>query len=73
MNGWVRRLARRVAATLKEMNDAHRRFIVLRTAQDRYLVNPNQPPDTYAEFLERTSGVLLREPSARHRVGQHPV
>jgi hypothetical protein len=40
---------------------------VLRTAQDRYLLEPDESPDSYAEFLARTSGVLLHEPSARFR------
>jgi len=63
----LRRVARRVAAVVAEMNEAQRRMTVLRTAQDRYLTNSNEPPATYAEFLARTSGVLLHEPSADRR------
>jgi len=63
----LRRAARRVAAVVAEMNEAQRRMTVLRTAQDRYLTNSNEPPATYAEFLARTSGVLLHEPPADRR------
>jgi hypothetical protein len=63
----LRRVARRVAAMVAEMNEAQRRMTVLRAAQDRYLINPDEPPATYAEFLARTSGPLLREPAASHR------
>jgi hypothetical protein len=67
MNGRLRRLASGIAAAVTEMNEAQRRISALRTAPDRYLLNPDEPPETYAEFLARTSGVLLREPSARGR------
>jgi len=63
----LRRAARRVAAVVAEMNEAQQRMIMLRTAQDRYLTNSNEPPATYAEFLARTSGVLLHEPPADRR------
>jgi hypothetical protein len=63
----VRRAARRVAAVVAEMNEAQRRMAVLRTAQDHYLLNPNEPPATYDEFLARTSGNLLHEPPASGR------
>jgi hypothetical protein len=63
----LRRAARRVTAVVAEMNEAQRRLAVLRTAQDRYLFEPNEPPATYAEFLARTSGWLLHEPPADSR------
>jgi hypothetical protein len=63
----VRRIAERVTATVREMNEAQQRMMALRMAADRYLINPDTPPDTYAEFLMRTSGPLLREPSAAKR------
>jgi hypothetical protein len=63
----LRRAARRVAEVVAEMNEAQRRLYLLRTAQDRYLINPDEPPETYAEFLARTSGPLLREPPASRR------
>jgi hypothetical protein len=49
------------------MHEAQRRMFVARTAMDRYMVHPDAAPDTYAEFLARTSGALTREPSARAR------
>jgi hypothetical protein len=63
----VRRALARVTAAFREMNDGQQRVLVLRTATDRYLDDPGKPPETYAEFLLRTSGVLVREPSARAR------
>ncbi|WP_300609958.1 hypothetical protein [Trebonia sp.] len=62
-----RRLAGRIAAVLAEMNEAQRRATVLRVAPDNYLVRPDEPPDSYAEFLARTSGPLLHEPPAEDR------
>lgn len=52
---------------VREMNEAQRLGVVQRTAIDRYIPNPGAAPDTYEEFLVRTSGVLRREPSARQR------
>jgi len=49
------------------MNEAQRLMLALRTATDQYIDNPDAVPDTYAEFLARTSGALLPEPSARKR------
>lgn len=60
----LRRIAGKIASTVAEMNEAQRRMTVLRTAPDRYLLQANDPPDTYAEFLARTSGALLHEPPA---------
>jgi hypothetical protein len=39
----------------------------LRLAPDRYVPDPGQAPDDYAEFLFRTSGPLRHEPTARQR------
>jgi hypothetical protein len=41
------------------------------TATDRFVARSDIAPDTYAEFLFRTSGQLLREPSARSRARGH--
>lgn len=66
---WVRtrRLVRRICAVITECNYAQRRMAELATAPDRYLLNPEAAPETYAEFLYRTSGVLRHEPTARAR------
>jgi hypothetical protein len=63
----VRRVAGKLADTVREMHDAQHLMLVLRTATDRYVDNPGAAPDTYQEFLARTSGVLLHEPPARKR------
>jgi len=63
----VRQVAGKVADAVREMNEAQRLMLVLRTATDRYVQNPGAAPDTYGEFLTRTSGVLLHEPTARKR------
>jgi hypothetical protein len=57
-------LARRVAAVCAECAAAQRRMDALRVATDRYEPEPDRAPDTYPQFLWRTSGPLLREPSA---------
>jgi hypothetical protein len=67
MKTTVWRVAGKVADTVREMNEAQRRMLVLRTATDRYVENPGAAPGTYDEFLARTSGVLLHEPPARKR------
>jgi hypothetical protein len=67
MKTTVRRVAGKLADAVHEMNDAQRLLLALRTATDRYAGNPDAAPDTYQEFLARTSGVLLHEPPARKR------
>ncbi len=64
------RVADKLAGAIHEMNEAQRLMLALRTATDRYEANPNAAPDTYHEFLARTSGALLHEPSARKRAGK---
>jgi hypothetical protein len=68
MKTTVRRVADKLAGVVREMNEAQRLMLVLRTATDRYVENPGAAPDTYSEFLARTSGVLLHEPPARKRI-----
>jgi hypothetical protein len=65
--GFLKGIARKIAAVLAECNNAQRRMAVLRTAPDWHAFRPDTAPDTYAEFLFRTSGVLLHEPSAGAR------
>ena len=67
MKTTVWRVAGKVADVVREMHEAQRLMLVLQTATDRFIENPGTAPDTYAEFLSRTSGVLLHEPSARKR------
>jgi hypothetical protein len=67
MNTTVRRVAGKLADAVREMHEAQQRMMVLQTAMDRHVRNPGAAPETYAEFLARTSGVLLHEPPARKR------
>jgi hypothetical protein len=68
MKTTVRRMAATVADVFRQMHEGQRRMLVLRTAIDRYHENAGAAPDTYAEFLLRTSGVLLHEPPAHKRL-----
>jgi hypothetical protein len=68
MKTTVRRAAGKLADAVREMHEAQRLMLVLRTATDRYVEKPDAAPDTYDEFLARTSGVLLHEPAARKRI-----
>jgi hypothetical protein len=61
------RFGRRVAGFVAECDYAQRRLFQLQTTPDPYLADPNQAPDDYAEFLFRSSNVLLREPAAAGR------
>jgi len=58
----VGKVTRRVAATISECQRAQVRMTVLRLSPDRLMADPNAPPDTYAEFLMRTSGPTWPEP-----------
>ena len=69
----LRRLALEVAECARELNYWQRRATVLSLAPDRFSMKSNQPPDTYEEFLARTSGPLIREPSLRERQGGRQV
>ncbi|GEM_PF-3177586 len=60
-------LARRVGGIIAECNYAQARLTALRIAPDRYLADADRAPDSYAEFLFRTSGALLHEPAASRR------
>ena len=64
LTGVLARFGRRVADIVAECNYAQRRMLALRTAPDLYRADRNKAPDTYAEFLFRTSSALLHEPAA---------
>jgi hypothetical protein len=68
MKTTARQVAGKLADAVHEMNEAQRLMLALRTATDRYVEHPGAAPDTYQEFLARTSGALLHEPPARKRV-----
>jgi hypothetical protein len=63
------RSARPVRDLIAEYALAQRRLIEVATSPDRYLLHPEVAPETYDEFLFRTSGLLRHEPPARARVG----
>ena len=67
MKATVRRAAGKLVDAVREMNEAQRLMLVLQNAPDRYVADPGAAPDTYDEFVARTSGPLLHEPSARRR------
>ncbi len=61
------RLFRRLAAIYAEVDYAQHRLDTIRTNADPYQIGAGTLPETYSEFLFRTSGVLLREPAADRR------
>jgi hypothetical protein len=67
MTRQISAMARRVRGFFAECNYAQRRLTTLKLAPDAYLTTGDKAPDDYAEFLFRTSGLLLGEPDARHR------
>jgi hypothetical protein len=67
--GLLRRIGSKIAQVVDECAYAQRRMAELTMAPDRYMVNPDTAPDTYAEFLFRTSGALRHEPAADRRAG----
>jgi len=64
----VRSAAHTITSVVAECNQAAQTMSQLRQAPDRYLPDADQAPDDYQEFLFRTSGPLVREPSARRRL-----
>jgi hypothetical protein len=61
------RAARHVARVLAECHRAQRQIAMLRIQPDRYALNGDRPPETYAEFLFRCPATVWHEPSARER------
>jgi hypothetical protein len=66
------RVARRIAAIHGEISYAQRRVDAMRTSPDLYLADPGKMPETYAEFLFRTSGVLVSERIAMRAARSSP-
>jgi hypothetical protein len=63
----VARLGLGAARIVAECNYAQRRMLALRTSPDAYLPDGDRAPENYAQFLFRTSSVLLHEPTAARR------
>jgi hypothetical protein len=55
------------------MHRQQQRLHKINQSIDHYLPNADAPPQTYGEFLARTRGVLLHEPSARARLAGHAI
>jgi hypothetical protein len=64
----IRHLVSAVSGFLSDWAYAQRRLAEIVTAPDLFVFNPDAPPETYAEFLHLTSGVLHHEPPARTRI-----
>jgi hypothetical protein len=67
------RAARRFGSVIAEMHRQQQRLHKINQSIDHYLPNPDAPPQTYREFLARTRGVLLHEPTARARLAGHAI
>jgi hypothetical protein len=65
--GSLNGLIQKIAAVIDDCRYAQQRMAALRTAPDRQVMGSSSGPDSYGEFLFRTSGALLHEPSARAR------
>lgn len=69
----LRRAAGRFGSVIAEMHRQQQRLHKINQSIDHYLPNSDAPPETYGEFLARTRGVLLHEPSARARLAGHAI
>jgi hypothetical protein len=61
------RIIKRIAEVVAECDYAQRRSFAIMTNPDSYLTDRDHAPDTYAEFLFRTSGGLVHEPASAQR------
>jgi hypothetical protein len=68
---WVTNLARRVCHAASEVH--HATALASSLMLSYGLAEPDKAPDTYAEFLLRTSPTSRHEPSARRRAAGHQV
>lgn len=68
----IRRALKGIASAVAECNEVQRRLFELRMDPQRYVFSRFAVPDTYADFLLRTSGPLRHEPSARERSSGSP-
>ncbi len=62
---WIVRLARKVRDAISEINYATNRANALMLTYG--LAETDRAPDTYAEFMLRSSAATLHEPEARRR------
>jgi hypothetical protein len=67
------RAFRRAYAAVQRFNDQQRRFAGRRMSVEGFMGQPDSAPENYGEFLFRTSGPLLHEPSATARLSGRGV
>jgi hypothetical protein len=69
MTTWehMRRSASAIADVMHDWNYAQRLANIHRLATDSYVFKPAPSAETFQEFLSRTAGPLVHEPSARAR------
>ena len=63
----------RFGSAFAEFQRQQNRLAAKRLSYDAYMIDSAIPPETYDEFLFRTSGPLRREPSAASRLAGHGV
>ena len=68
----LQRITRTIAGIVEECNYAQRRLLELQMDAERYVFPSWDAPDTYADFLTRTSGRLPHEPAAADRFLRPP-
>jgi len=61
------RFGQRITSIVAECNYAQRRVFAVMTSPDHYVTERDKAPDTYVEFLFRTSGGLMDEPARAQR------
>jgi hypothetical protein len=71
--GALARALRRSRAAVQRFNDQQRRYSAVAMSMDTHMVRPDSAPDTFSEFLFRTRGPLVHEPSATARLTGHGV
>ena len=67
------RAARRFGSVVADVHRQQQRLYKINQSIDHYLPNRDAPPETYREFLARTRGTLLHEPTARARLAGHAI
>lgn len=67
------RAFRRAHVALQRFNDQQRRLAARRMSVDGFMSQPDGAPENFGEFLFRTSGPLLHEPSASARLSGRGV
>jgi len=66
-NTMLARTVRRVAGVFADIQYAQHKLDAIRMNPDSYSPGGDKAPELYADFLFRTSGALLHEPTADRR------